>query len=1590
MAVDNKSNRVTEAAQVTENLLRSGQISRSAAEKILVALGEKLKRTKTDSVPQVREDFLSWASAGFTAFFSALGASLAGSLVSVKNRPQSHKASHAAESDSVTRPVVGGIDALLSFEALAATLKPLFNEYVWWFIAMVLVISGSIMGIREAWLRFEGVLRPLTILFAFFTYHTLFLGLGIFLYKRSEATGRMLLILAATLIPVMFSIANSVTAQAAEAGAAAVAISLALSLITLYPIASRVGIPYLSAIFYLPVPFALTALAPLTTGIPWLSWVLIPALAAAILTATGLQENTRSTQKFLLSITGIIILFFTLATFPLAAGNDPGRAIRVLAVMAALAQFAFLLRALDFARARFFTAIEITIYAVIALIPVIAAGSFSGNSNAPIPFSYKILAYPFGIAVFFRAAALHNAAIHPLIFLTMVFLYHVARLITVEPAWQILAFFIFPLVLPWASSAFDERKKRIYLYWATIAGIIGSIAQWTASPPHIAAAVTGLLTAITIHRGAGYERSAFHYLSPIGLMVFIGRLPLLAGVVLQPFEIFFALAILYAVGGVIFERKAKRHEASGGALDRKSIGARCEPAGDSGGFPLEDLSLLSAIVALLSLNAFRLGPDEWLQLTMAGRILPLRTFFWFIPIWLFLTARALRDRSALVSISANLGAILFLFNWLQIRDYAEGGLFFLVLSAGFYAITHFFQNDRSAGRHQVDARHDVVFGGERADSTEKFGRVFLMRLKLPFNTGGINNIGQGAGITTLFCLLLLFLSGPNWIANPDFNRRGYMLLAEIGLMLMIFISFHFEAFNFVRLRGSIILLYALLFGIAFTAVINRIGRPLPIDVVGFKLLLLFPVMALATAIVKVYGPRYGKYLGTEKQGAWYYSVPVTGIIGLTLLLAYDGLAVSRMDFDRSFYFVPPTIYLALSLYPLVVAHTVSIHARHMFYIFIPVFIAAVTAERSFLGPDLSIPAQMNFSGNYTYLAFRQNIVLGIAGGVLALSILAFVSRRTGTSAIVTNALFSKNSTGVSHESGIWSLVFTGFIALMSFQVAAIPPGVILLVVAFFYLIAGNIRASAFILFLAGLLIVHGGAHLAQVYPAWPGPVLVLAAILMIYPAKKVAAKLDLSESFVSETGFLAGALYIVAGFFYAASEGRPANALQAGVSVLSANADYIISGVFYRAYALPLTFFLTSLFLWLALRRILGRARVALALLGHFAFTSALSTSAWLVLSLNGNAVTFLGAAPFVIVVVLLFEIIITARLNSLREKDADVYAGNFSARDATIVFCGLLFLPISQNPNNPIPHAGIATLLGLILYLIVNIQAAFTSQKTRYVYIAQATLAGIYYSARPMLGISNAQTDAFFAFGYAFALLGVSIAAERLGWTVVSEPTRRFAAIMPVVVALIIDNFRSLGAALYALIASGLYLSLSRLGERNIFAALAAITLNAALFFVALSQGFDSSEFYAFPIGLTIIFFATIFKGSLTPDNQARVRTIGGLIAYVPAAIHVTMRSGLAQNGMYSVVFGLICLAGIIAGTLMHVRSYLFLGSLFFTLNVVANLVQEGLQNQFVGFVLLTLTGLGLIAVLIIYNLKKEQIHAALGRLRQRFAKWD
>ena len=115
-----------------------------------------------------------------------------------------------------------------------------------------------------------------------------------------------------------------------------------------------------------------------------------------------------------------------------------------------------------------------------------------------------------------------------------------------------------------------------------------------------------------------------------------------------------------------------------------------------------------------------------------------------------------------------------------------------------------------------------------------------------------------------------------------------------------------------------------------------------------------------------------------------------------------------------------------------------------------------------------------------------------------------------------------------------------------------------------------------------------------------------------------------------------------------------------------------------------------------------------------------------------------------------------------------------------------------------------------------------------------------------------------------------------------------------------------------------------------------------------------------------------------------------GGLLLYLPAAVNISFEMGRATDQMYAVVFGLLSLAGVAAGMIFQIRSYLFMGVSFFTLNLIANLLQTGLRDQRMGFILLSLTGIFIIGSLVTYTLKKETILGFVEHTQKKLAKWE
>ncbi|HEU4534434.1 MAG TPA: hypothetical protein VFS00_09960, partial [Polyangiaceae bacterium] len=319
-----------------------------------------------------------------------------------------------------------------------------------------------------------------------------------------------------------------------------------------------------------------------------------------------------------------------------------------------------------------------------------------------------------------------------------------------------------------------------------------------------------------------------------------------------------------------------------------------------------------------------------------------------------------------------------------------------------------------------------------------------------------------------------------------------------------------------------------------------------------------------------------------------------------------------------------------------------------------------------------------------------------------------------------------------------------------------------------------------------------------------------------------------------------------------------------------------------------------------------------------------------------------------------------------------------------------LAMAALGTRPAAGDPLAGPAGFGALGVALLVSLHAAAWRSSARHVALVEALLVAIYAFATREFRL-RPEVHATVGLFYGFSLVGVLVIARRLQVRPVAGATRWFIAALPAGLAwLTADGNVSNADASFALGASALYGATAWAEHSRAFGSLASIAANLALVAFALSLGLDGIETYLGPLGILVTALAQIFAPTLDRPARSALRVLGGALLYLPAGLKLTARLGESPDGAYSVAFGSICLLGVLVGLVLRVRAYLALGTLFLTLDVVANLVNVGLRDHRVGFVLLSASGLAILAAMIAVTLRREQALALARRLRSRLRGWD
>jgi hypothetical protein len=601
--------------------------------------------------------------------------------------------------------------------------------------------------------------------------------------------------------------------------------------------------------------------------------------------------------------------------------------------------------------------------------------------------------------------------------------------------------------------------------------------------------------------------------------------------------------------------------------------------------------------------------------------------------------------------------------------------------------------------------------------------------------------------------------------------------------------------------------------------------------------------------------------------------------------------------------------------------------------------------------------------------------------------------------------------------------------------AAVATGVVLA--------AGNNRRTGLPLAALGAAeLVHSIALLSPTGPTWAGPALSLLALIVAGAAPRLAghgragapsarnADGPRRPARPTAGGLLlahaTAALVLSLGLGHALAAGLPRPSPAALPELLGA-ASLGLSGRWAGSIALPLTLLAWAATLGLGARdagntpwpsgaayaRLLGS--LAALLVGASAATavvdltvvSEIGPQAWQALlasSRSASAAVVLLAGPALALSQAAAAAashatargLLASSGNQGNEPAPPSAMGLRAGRDALLIASGLFaswYGALAAATVDASPGAGAFAMGAAALALAgaISAHAGWREGTARHVYFVQLAVVGVYGLLRSDVARAwPAEVDAVFGLSLGFLLLGVTVLARRAGIPPVARATRLFAALLPLGIAATLPGDRPLSMALVAAGSAALYGALAWVEQSRALGTLGAIAANAALLLFALASGLSGAEIYLAPFGLLVLALGHLFAPTLTRATRQAVRTVGTLLLYAPAASAITFQLGRAQHGGYALVFGTVCLAGIGAGMLLHIRAYLALGTGFLVLDIVANLVHAGLRDHRVGFAVLSATGLLILATMVLTTLRREAFERQVGRWRLRLRAWE
>jgi hypothetical protein len=285
---------------------------------------------------------------------------------------------------------------------------------------------------------------------------------------------------------------------------------------------------------------------------------------------------------------------------------------------------------------------------------------------------------------------------------------------------------------------------------------------------------------------------------------------------------------------------------------------------------------------------------------------------------------------------------------------------------------------------------------------------------------------------------------------------------------------------------------------------------------------------------------------------------------------------------------------------------------------------------------------------------------------------------------------------------------------------------------------------------------------------------------------------------------------------------------------------------------------------------------------------------------------------------------------------------------------------------------------------------------RTAYVYAAQLIaallFAHVYLAEHELFTGRFREYWPYIVMLLAFGSVGFGELCIRRQWNVIAEPMVRTGGFLPLLPAVAAWAFAETSYPLVLFCAGIVYVFLS-ITRRSFYAGVAAAVMgNGALWALLAEKGmaiFVQPQLWLIPPALSVLVAAHVNRARLSESSLTALRYICVMIIYLSSAGEMFMKLVVPEapeEWLRPIILASLSVVGIFAGILVRVRAFLYLGSSFLLLSLVAMVWNAGrlVHHTWPWWVFGITVGLAILVVFGVFEKHRREVQALVARLRQ------